>query len=328
MSSDRKLIVVTATREMPVDVDTLAKALGPGFDLEVVPLPFGDMSLSARENYWRLIARAHGLFVRTGNIPYELIGHCHQLKVISLHGIGVDQVDVKAATEAGIYVTNVPGGNAQSVAELTVGIMLALFRQIPRADLLVRQGQWEAARTVGRELCGKRMGLVGYGSIAERVARLAHAFGMEVAFYSRSQKESAWARQLPLEELFGTSHVVSLHIPLNHETRGMINRRLLSLLRKDAVLINTARGGVVVQEDLLQALQEGWFAGAALDVFEHEPLSPGSPFLTLPNVVLTPHMGGSSRECLTRLSTAAGEDLRLVLTGGRPRYGVNQPWLL
>lgn len=320
--------MVTATSEMPVDTDTLGQALGKGFDIEVVPLPFGDMSLSARENYWRAIARADGLFVRTGIIPYELIGQCHKLKVIALHGIGVDQVDVKAATEAGIYVTNVPGGNAQSVAELTIGLMISLLRQIPRADYLVKQGQWEPARTVGRELSGKRLGLVGYGSIGERVARIANAFDMDVVFWSRSKKESSLAQQVPLEELFRTSHVISLHIPLNFETRGMINRRLLSLMKKEAIFVNTARGGVVVQEDLLQALQEGWFSGAALDVFEQEPLSPNSPFLMLPNVVLTPHMGGSSRECLTRLSAVAGEDMRSILTGGTPRFGVNQPWRL
>ncbi|MDP3486802.1 MAG: hypothetical protein Q8S19_02570, partial [Bacillota bacterium] len=154
----KKHIVVTATREMPVDVETLKRCLTVEHDIEIVSLPFGEMSLVERETYWRLIARADALFLRTGVVPYELVGQCRNLKVIGLHGVGIDQVDVRAATEAGIYVTNVPGGNAQAVAEFTFGLMLSAMRQIPRADNFVKNGLWDAARTVGRELSGKRLG--------------------------------------------------------------------------------------------------------------------------------------------------------------------------
>jgi len=318
-------IVVTATPQMPVCLRSLRQAIGAGCSVTVVPLAFGEMSCGVRESHWQAVARADALLVRTGVISDELIGRCPALRVIAVHGAGVDQVDVKAATAAGIFVTNVPGGNAQAVAELTFGLLLALWRQIPRADSLVRRGQWEAARTIGRELAGKRLGLVGFGHIGQKVASIAAAFGMEVVYWSRAPKESALARQVTLEALFRTAQVVSIHLPLTPDTLGMVGRRLLSLMPKDAVLINTARGAIVVEEDLIQALTEGCFAGAALDVFAEEPLGAESPFLELPNVILTPHMGGSSQECLERIATVAGQDMRAVLAGQSPKYAVNTP---
>lgn len=321
-----RFIAATATCDLPINMDEFASAIGDGFRVEVVPLPFGEMSLRQRDHFWGLLEGASGLFVRTGNVPYELLSRCPDLRVIALHGVGVDQVDVKAATEAGIYVTNVPGGNAVSVVELTFGLMLSLLRQIPKADSLMRRGQWESARTVGRELSGKRLGLVGFGNIAARVASVAEAFGMEVVYWSRSPKNTRLAAYVDLDDLFATSDIVSLHIPLTDETRHLVDRTRLCRLKPHAVLINTARGGVINQADLLQALREEWFAGAGLDVFVEEPLPFDSPFLQLPNVVLTPHMAGSTEECLVRLARTAGADIRRVLNDEKPRYPVNQPW--
>jgi len=320
--------MVTATKEMPVDMDVVARELGADIELEVVPLAFGDMSFSARERCWRSIAQADGLLVRTGFIPYELIAQCAKLRVIGLHGAGVDQVDVKAATEGGVFVTNAPGGNAQSVAELTLGLIISFLRGIPRADGLIRQGQWEQARMVGMELKGKRLGIVGYGNIGKSLARMAVALNMEVVFWHRTPQAGTWTevKQVGLEQLFSTSDIVSLHLPLVPETMGLVGRRLLSRMRKHALFVNTARGALVVQDDLLQALEEGWFAGAALDVFEQEPLPINSPFTRLPNVVLTPHMGGSTAECLARVAGVVARDIGLVLAGGVPQYAVNTPW--
>lgn len=328
MSTGKKRVVVTATTEMPVDLNVVSRELGQEVELEVVPLTFGDMSLSARERCWQRISCADGLLVRTGVVPYELIGRCFRLRVIALHGAGVDQVDVKAATEGGIYVTNTPGANAQSVAELTLGLIISFLRGITRADCLVRQGRWEQARTLGRELKGKRLGIVGYGQIGRSLAEKAVALGMEVVVWSRALQTnmSAGVRQIPLESLFGTADIVSLHLPLVSDTAGLVGRELLSLMQKDALLVNTARGALVVQHDLLQALQEEWFAGAALDVFEQEPLPATSPFLRLPNVIFTPHMGGSTKECLARVAGMAARDIRLVLAGDEPEFAVNSPW--
>ncbi|MBT9158288.1 MAG: Hydroxypyruvate reductase [Firmicutes bacterium] len=323
-----KQVVVTATPEMPVCLPSFRSAVGEGVSVAVVPLPFGEMSYGDREDYWQVIARAEGLLVRTGIIPYELVNRCPRLKIIAVHGAGVDQVDVRAATEAGIYVTNAPGSNAQAVAEMVFGMLLSLWRQIPQADSLVRLGQWEKARTVGRELAGKRLGLVGFGHIGQRVAALATAFGMEVVYWNRAPKENSMARRVSLEELFRYSEVVSIHLPLTMDTRGLVGRRLLSLMPKDAVLINTARGAIVVEDDLLQALNEGWFAGAAFDVFHEEPLASQSPFLKMPNVILTPHMAGSTQECLTRIALVTGRDVRAVLQGTAPQFAVNAPWQL
>jgi len=320
------LVVVTATKDLPVNMEVFSKAVGPGFTVREVELPFGEMSLTNRQHFWDLIRPAHGLFVRTGVIPYELLGQCRDLKVVALHGVGVDQVDVRAATEAGIFVTNVPGGNAVAVVELTIGLMISLLRNIPRADALLRQGRWDEARTLGSELSGKRLGLVGFGNIAQKVAQVASALGMEVVFWSRSKKDTALGRQVELSELFRSSDVVSVHIPLTEDTVGFINRRHLSQLKSDAILINTARGAVINREDLLQSLEEKWFAGAGLDVFHEEPLSKSNPLRLLDNVVLTPHMGGSTKECLVRLAQVAGEDIRRVLSGQSPVHPVNSPW--
>ncbi|MBS3984685.1 MAG: hydroxyacid dehydrogenase [Selenomonadales bacterium] len=328
MSTGKKRVVVTATTEMPVNLSVVSRELGPEVEVEIVPLAFGDMSLSARERCWQSISGADGLLVRTGIIPYELIGRCLRLRIIALHGAGVDQVDVKAATEGGIYVTNTPGANAQSVAELTLGLIVSLLRGITRADCLVRQGRWEQARTLGRELKGKRLGLVGYGHIGRLVAEMAVGLGMEVVCWSRSTYRSVpvGVRQVSLESLFGTADIVSLHLPLVPDTVGLVGRRLLSLMKKDALLVNTARGALIVQDDLLQALQEEWFAAAALDVFEQEPLPTNSPFLQLPNVIFTPHMGGSTAECLARVAGMAARDIKLAMAGEEPEFAVNSPW--
>ena len=320
----KKHIVITATKDMPVDVDTLRQYVPLDYDMKIVPLPFGDMSLAEREAYWSLIAQADALLVRTGVIPYELVGRCHNLKIIALHGVGVDQVDVRAATEAGIYVTNVPGGHAQTVAEFTLALMLSAMRQIPRANQIVKHG--ETPHPVGRELRGKKLGIIGLGHIGQCVARLAGAFGMDVVYWDCIDQGNDVAKLVAEDELFRTADIVSVHVGLDDSTKGFIGRRLLSLMKPDAWLINTARSGVIVQDDLVQALQEGWFAGAALDVFEQEPLTSHSPFVQFSNVILTPHMAGSSRESLMRLAEIAGKDIRAVLKGQQPQFAVNQPW--
>lgn len=319
------LVVATATTDLPVNLDELAAALGNGLEMNVVPLPFGEIEPPQRDELWSQLCGASGLFVRTGVVSRELIARCSGLKVIALHGVGVDQVDVAAATEQGIYVTNVPGGNAVSVVELTFGLMLGLLRGIARADTLMRQGRWADARSVGRELSCKTLGLVGYGNIAQKVASVACAFGMKVVYWSRTRVDSQAARYVEQEELFSISDVVSIHIPLTDQTRGIIDRRLLALLKPTAILINTARGAIVHEEHLIEALERHSIAGAGLDVFAVEPLPPDSRLLTLPNVLLTPHMAGSTEECLQRLARAGGEDIRRVLSGEHPRHAVNVP---
>ncbi|HSL93002.1 MAG TPA: hydroxyacid dehydrogenase [Bacillota bacterium] len=320
----KKLVLATATADLPVNMAEFTAALGSDFHADVVPLPFGEMNMQQRDKLWARVQEASGLFVRTGVVPRELISLCGELKVIALHGVGVDQVDVKAATERGVYVTNVPGGNAVSVVELTFGLMLGLLRRIPRADALMRMGRWEEARTVGRELSGKTLGLVGFGTIAQRVALVARAFGMEVVYWSRTPMETELAVYVAREDLFASADVVSIHIPLTDQTRGMVDRTLLALLKPQAILINTARGAVIQEDHLVDALRRGSFAGAGLDVFASEPLSSDSPLLSLPNVLLTPHMAGSTEECLVRLARTAGEDIRRVLCSERPLHAVNK----
>jgi len=318
----KKRIIVTATKEMPVDTITLSRTLNMPHEIEVVPLLFGDMSLTERERYWERIAYADALVVRTGVIPYELIGQCHSLKIISVHGEGVHQVEVKAATEAGIYITNVPDGNAQAAAEFTIALMLNALRHIHKSHQYMKQGMWDAARVVGAELCGKKIGLLGLGAIGQRVAKVVRALDAEALYWDVEDCNSDLAHYMSIDELFSTADVVSIHLALKPSTSGLIDRRLLSKLKSDAWLINTARGPIIKHEDLIQALEENWFAGAALDVFEQEPLPADSPLLALNNVILTPHLAGSSQQGLQRMSQVAGMDINAVLSGQRPKHAL------
>jgi D-3-phosphoglycerate dehydrogenase len=322
----RPLIVITATPETPVRVDIFRETLGDWADIDLVPLPFRLDSEAEQEQYWQRIYPAAALFVRTGLIPAQLIARCPHLKVITLHGAGVDQVDVASARAAGVMVTNIPGANAPAVAEMTIGLMLAVLRQIPLADRRLRTASWEQARQSGRELRGQRVGLVGFGNIARRVAHLLRAFGAEVAYYDllgrNSDPQFADCIFLPLPELLASSDIVSLHLPLTEETHHLISAQRLASFKPGSILINTARGPIVDQAALYEALTSGRLAAAALDVFDPEPLSSDSPLLSLDNVVVTPHLAGSTDECLIELARRGALEIARVLRGEAALYTV------
>jgi phosphoglycerate dehydrogenase-like enzyme len=310
---------------MPVRTDFLREELGEQAEVREVPLPFGEWTAEQLETYWQEIEPADALFVRTGIIPAQLISRCPRLKIITLHGAGVDQVDLSAAQAAGIWVTNLPGVNANAVAELTVGLMLALLRKVALADRLLRHGDWEAARQIGRELRGKTVGLVGFGNIGRRVAAMLKAFSVNLLYYDAvgprgGAEERAQFRSL--DQLLAVSDIVSLHVPSSPETHHLLDERRLGLLQPHALLINTARGPIVDQFALYTALQEGRLAGAALDVFDPEPLRAGHPLTQLDNVIITPHIAGSTDECLEDLARKGAAELLRVLRGELPQHAV------
>jgi phosphoglycerate dehydrogenase-like enzyme len=254
----------------------------------------------------------------------ELFAHAPQLKMVSILGTGTDNVDLEAARRRSITVTNTPGVGAPSVAELTLGLILAVARAIPISDARVRGGTWQHVE--GPELYGKTLGLLGLGAIGGRVAQLGHAFGMSVIAWSFTRDvDRATRLGLTLVErdaVFAQSDFVSVHLRNTPEVRGLVGARELALMRPSAYIINTARGALVSADVLAAALRSGQIAGAGLDVFTEEPLPPErNPFLDLPNVVLTPHIGGVTREANAR-SRAMPIDNIIAFLEGCPQHVV------
>lgn len=249
------------------------------------------------------------------------------VKIIAKHGVGVDNIDLEAATELGIPVTVTPNANAVSVAELTIGFIFALSKKlIDLHNNLYQKRQFVS--NVGLELHGKILGIVGFGSIGKEVAKRALCLGMRVLVYDPYVEESnlreLGVEKMELDELLRQSDFVSLHVPLNESTRHLIDREKISLMKRTAYLINTARGGVVDEKALAEALKSGQIAGAALDVFDVEPLPADSPFFDCPNVIMTPHVGAHTYEAILRMNMMAAESIVDFFNGKIPRHVVNR----
>jgi D-3-phosphoglycerate dehydrogenase len=247
----------------------------------------------------------------------EVLASCKKLKLISMWGTGTDNVDLESARKLGITVTNTPGANALSVAEHTIALLLSLVRQIPLLDREVRSGKWPRVEMV--QLGGKVLGLFGLGAIGRHVARMAKGLGMEViAWTFHPSPERAKESGVPFvskEELLRTADVVSLHLLLTDETRGFLKKEDFNLMKPTAFFVNTARAGLIEPGALYEALRSKKIAGAALDVYDEEPLPPGHPLTTLPNVVLTPHNAGMTPEAILDGLLVAVENVEAFLTG-------------
>ena len=253
---------------------------------------------------------------RTLELDAAAIKSCPSLRVISKHGAGVNNIDVEAATQSGIPVFYTPGANAQSVAELTIGLMLAVARKISFHDKALHDGGWTRSND-GLQLEGRTLGLIGVGDIGGRVGQLARAFGMSVIGYDPFvQTAPAFEMVSSLDKLLAASDFVSIHSPLTAETKGMIGTRELRLMRPTSILVNTSRGGIVDEMALAAALENKIIGGAALDVFSTEPPAAASPLLKLPNLVMTPHVGGSTYEALDAVAAAAADTAIQYLSGG------------
>jgi len=287
-----------------VGIEMLREA---GFEVDVRPEITPDQLSRVIRNYDVLIVRSRTKVTR------QLIERAERLKVIGRAGVGLDNIDVEAAEKRGITVLNTPEAPADSTAELTIGLILALARKIPSADRSMKEGRWLKGRLKGWQLKGKTIGLIGLGNVGLRVARLAKAFGMKILFTKRTPPSPEVLKELeaefvPLEDLLRRSDVVSIHVPLTEETRGMIGERELSLIKEGAVLINTSRGAVVDEEALLNALQSGRLGGAALDVYTVEPPK-DLRLIRLPNVVCTPHIGAQTDEAQVEASRLIAEKI-------------------
>ncbi len=284
------------------------------------------------EELQSIIGEYDALAVRSETkVTRDVLDRAGRLKIIGRAGVGVDNIDVKVATEKGIVVVNSPEGNTIAAAELSVAMLLSLARKIPQADATLRAGRWDRKKFVGTEVYGKTLGVVGLGKIGGEVARRARAFEMHVLafdpFATEEKAQEYGATLVTLDELYRRSDFITFHVPLNDQTRGMVSTPQLAHMKDGVRIINCARGGIVDEQALADAIRSGKVAGAAFDVFSKEPADPENPLLHISENVVTPHLGASTEEAQVNVAIDIAEQIADVLQGRPARAAVNMPAL-
>jgi phosphoglycerate dehydrogenase-like enzyme len=272
----------------------------------------------------QLLEGVDGYIAGLDEIDRPALQNADQLKIIARYGVGVDNVDLKTCQEKNIIVTNTPGANSGSVAELTLGLILCLMRQIPPAINATLQGGWP--RLHGQSLKNKTVGLIGFGHIGQCVAERLIPFGCQIMacdpFVKPERAQALNTKLCSLEDLLGQSDIISLHLPALPDTINLVNQSFLEKMKTGAYLVNTARGELIVEENLLAALESGHLAGAALDAFRKQPPDPDHPLLNHPAVIATPHMGAHADDATNQMGWMALEECLNVLLGKPPAYSV------
>ncbi|CAN5398034.1 phosphoglycerate dehydrogenase [soil metagenome] len=308
-----------------VNNDKLAPLREAGF--EVVK----ETKLSPEELALR-IKDADGVIVRSATrITADLMDRAEKLRVIGRAGVGVDNIDVKAATQRGIVVMNAPDGNTITTAEHTIALLVSMARNVPQAHAKLQAGTWDKKSFVGVELNGKTLGVIGLGRIGKHVAKVAKGFGMKIfafdPFVSPEQAKEFGFELGSLDDVFKHADFLTIHTPVTDETRNIIGRDAFAKMKKGVRVINCARGGLVDETALLEAIENGTVAAAALDVFSSEPLDANSPLLNNPNIITTPHLGASTTEAQEGVALTVAEQMRDFLLSGELRNAVNAPSL-
>ena len=330
----RMLITARNLDQVPVVPDLVALVEERGIDVQVLSTPN-----KPRED--EVIAHLPGVDVyvmQDSQVSARALSAADRLRVISRMGSGLDEIDLQAATERGIVVCNAPAAVADAVAEFAVGTILAVSRKIVLGDRIVRAGGWSpdgwsesdgspSISLVGQSVAGKRLGIIGLGHIGRGLARKCLGLEMEVVYFDVRRQEAFETQRgvayQEFDELLRTSDYVAVVVPLSPRTRHLMGREQFRLMKNTAFLVNVSRGGTVDQDALCRALEAGELAGAALDVFEEEPLSKDHPLIQMSNVVLTPHMGGGSHESINRFVSAAVHNALEAVEGKRPATVVN-----
>lgn len=298
----------------------------PSVGYEVAWVPFR----ATDEEKIPLLAEANFLVLHPAQISAELLRSAKKLRLVQLLTAGYDKIDLRLASELGLTVATNGGANAWAVAEHTVALLLALYKRLTHCDRAVREGRWRQAVTGFDtfEVAGKTLGLIGAGNIGRKVARRLAAFECSILYYDIVQapdiEKDLGARRVSLEELLREADIISLHVPAVRETRGLINRQTLALMKPTAVILNTSRGAAIDEDALIDALKEKRIAGAGLDVFCQEPIPADHPILKLENVVLSPHTAGHAYEGWFRRTKFAWENIQRV-AAGQPPLSVAQP---
>lgn len=298
----------------------------PEFQVEVIGKKTPEAELLPR------VRDAVALVVRSETkINRAVMEAASGLRVVGRAGVGVDNVDVEAATARGVVVMNTPAGNTISTAELTFSMLMSLARKIPQAHASMKAGEWNRKAFSGAELNGKALGILGMGRIGSEVARRARVFGMRVLAYdpylSHARAQALDVEVADLPKVYAESDFITVHMPLTDETKGMINAAAIAKMKKGVRLLNCARGGIINETDLLAGLQSGQVAAAALDVFETEPPPPDFPLRSLPQVIMTPHLGASTEEAQDNVGIEVAEAITAFLLQGEVRNAVNLPAL-
>lgn len=298
--------------------------------LEQAGFTVGVKTKLSKEELLQEIKDYDGLIVRSATkVTAEVIAAAPQLKVIGRAGTGLDNVDSEAATRRGIMVMNTPGGNTTTTAEHTMSMILAMSRKIPQATASMKAGKWEKNRFMGMELYNKTLGLVGLGQIGGYVSKLAQGLAMNVIGYdpylAQDRARHMGIELVDLSELFRRSDIISVHTPLTNETRGVINSKAIEQMKKGVMIANCARGGIIHEGDLYEALKTEKVLAAAFDVFEEEPLKPDHPLLTLDNFICTPHIGASTGEAQENVAIGIAEQFVDYFKKGLARGAVNVP---
>jgi glyoxylate reductase len=318
--SDKRLPLVLMTHTLPQE---WISSLKQHCDLHFGPVDATELDQTLID----MLPQADGLFtLLTIPITEKVLHQAPNLRVVSNMAVGIDNIDVKACTLRKIPVGNTPGVLTESTADLTMSIMLAIARNIPQASLDAREGRWNTwspAGWLGKELNDSTLGIVGMGKIGKAVARRALCFGMKIIFTDPDINHIENATQVSLEELLKKSDIVSLHAPLTPETRGLINKSTLSMMKPSAILINAARGSMVDSVALVESLQQQKISAAALDVTDPEPLPPDHPLYGLPNCLIVPHIGSATQQTRRKMAELACENLLAGLRGESLPFCVN-----
>src|SRR5438309_6793584 len=296
----------------------------PGFRVTVLEKRLSEAELLP------VVADVEAMVVRSETkVTRKVMESAPRLRVVGRAGVGVDNVDQEAATQRGIVVMNTPSGNTISTAELTFSMLMALARKIPQAHSSMKAGEWNRKEFQGVELDNKTLGILGMGRIGSEVARRAIAFGMRVLAYdpflSLSRAKALQVELIELEEVYARSDFVTVHMPMTDETRGMINAAAFARMKKGVRVLNCARGGIINEKDLYDAIQSGQVAGAALDVYDTEPLPKEFPLRDLPQVIMTPHLGASTEEAQENVGIEVAEAITDYLLHGAVRNAVTLP---
>lgn len=285
------------------DQDAIIYLEKNNFNLSYQPEISPDNLANSVSDYEALIIRGRTI------INSEVLKRADKLKLIARAGSGTDNIDKEVAKIKNIAVINAPGANAQAVAELTVGLIISLIRHIPAGDKSIREGKWIKKDLIGSEIYNKTVGIIGFGNVGKRVAVTLRGFGANILYVNSRD------RQDKVENLLQKSDIISLHLRLNDSTRGFIDKNKIKLMKNSAYLINCARGGLIVEDVLYDALVHREIAGAALDVFWNEPLEKNSHWLKLSNVILTPHLGGQTKEAIKNACFRVASDLTKFFKG-------------
>jgi D-3-phosphoglycerate dehydrogenase len=244
-------------------------------------------------------------------VTADLLAYANKLKIVARAGVGLDNIDVTACEKRNIKVINTPAAPSNAVAELTIGLMISMLRNVQKAHMQMKNGIWDKKNLIGREIAGKTLAVVGFGRIGSLVAEKAYLLGMNVIAYDQRRKESKFAKFVSFDYLLSTADIISLHLALTPETKNIINKEAISKMKNGVYLINTARGELIDEDALYEACKSGKIAGAALDVFVKEPYT--GKLLELDNVYFTPHLGGSTKEAQMRIGLELVEKLKQLL---------------